>query len=632
MFKPNAGLIQYSDSTKFDIQHSLRIRENNYLSFTPASNEAVLTKCVFSAWIKKTKFTETANTYTFPIIFAGTAGIGTDYTMIALADGGTSSNCVRVFHDGNIRYKTDSMQRDPTSHFHLFVVIDTTLPDTQRAKIWINGIPQTTTMLNSGVSGNIRLNEAKIHYIGRISTTTTYYNEFYISEAHLICGTSTPVVTDFGRFIGNTWVPKRYNGPHGKNGCYLDFSNNSSVTALGYDAAGLTNLYTYSQTFNNAAWLTQIAPQDVMATTEGVITDPVGTLTAFKLTAGSGGYTVLYRTVTSTANTRHTASFYLKAGTGSTANLTLGDPSLYNAISTQINLTTGAITAASNTGNARDGYAKSVDAGNGWWRVIVSGIVDTTSTDIRTDLWVPLSSDIYAWGAQLQVGDVKEYVPTVATARTAPNHWTPNGMTNSLTTGVDYDWMVDTPTNNFATLNPIRPGASSFITLGSLKVDTGVSGTPNVVATLPLLSGSWYWEVVFTYSGGTATYMPGIENPDNSSQGYLYYSLDGNKYVNGSPSGYSVAYTTNDVIGIHYNPSANTLQFFVNGSAKPVITGVPAGYCPSIGDGSSTWSTTAYVNFGQAPLSSGATYYPSAGGYFKYAPPAGARALCTRNL
>jgi hypothetical protein len=37
-------------------------------------------------------------------------------------------------------------------------------------------------------------------------------------------------------------------------------------------------------------------------------------------------------------------------------------------------------------------------------------------------------------------------------------------------------------------------------------------------------------------------------------------------------------------------------------------------------------------NFGQAPLHASATYHASAGGFFRYAPPTGFKALCTANL
>lgn len=580
-----------------------------------------------------------ANTFTLSFWIKKTAG-SLEQCILAAFDGVTNSHfefsttdALRFFRAGSPYGTSTALFRDTNAWYHVVISVANSV-----ASIYVN---------NTLVSGPVAITVSPINnasytqYLGRYGQSSTLYLNGYLAEVIFVDGQAL-YPNSFGKLTNlNAWVPIKYQGTYGSNGYYLNFSDNSSVTALGYDAAGLTNLYTYSQLFDNAAWLTQVAPHNVTATAEGVVNDPVGTLTAFKLTAGSSGYTVLYRYVTSTANTRHTVSFYLKAGTGSTANLTLGDPSLYNAISTQINLTTGATTAASHTGNASGGYVKSVDAGNGWWRVIVSGIVDSTSTDIRTDLWVPLSSDIYAWGAQLQIGDVKEYVPTVATARTTPNHWTSNGMTSSLTAGVDYDWMLDTPTNNFCTFNTLNTGttvASSGNLYQNLSTTTGASNT----GTMVLFTGSWFWEITMTAVTNNALAvgvrqgnLPGVTACTNNPSG-VYYNCNGQQIIDGIYNTYGTAWSTTGpyILGVELNLTNNTVKFYLDGVVQPSLT-LPAnsyGWTPHVGFISASGSANVYMNFGQAPLSSGATYYPSAGGYFKYAPPAGAKALCTRNL
>jgi len=110
----------------------------------------------------------------------------------------------------------------------------------------------------------------------------------------------------------------------------LDFSSTKALdprvtfsrptTATYYDgitsAVAEQNLFTYSNTFNNAAWVA------TNATVASGVTDPSGGTTAFSLTANSANGT-LYQTLTLTA-TAYTVSFWIQRVTGTgTINLTL---------------------------------------------------------------------------------------------------------------------------------------------------------------------------------------------------------------------------------------------------------------------------------------------------------------------
>lgn len=76
------------------------------------------------------------------------------------------------------------------------------------------------------------------------------------------------------------------------------------------------------------------------------------------------------------------------------------------------------------------------------------------------------------------------------------NNWTANNI--SLTAGVNYDWMDDTPTNNHCTLNNLVAGAAN-ITKANLA-----SGTTAVRATFNALAINSYWEVTAGGSNVTA--------------------------------------------------------------------------------------------------------------------------------
>ena len=77
------------------------------------------------------------------------------------------------------------------------------------------------------------------------------------------------------------------------------------------------------------------------------------------------------------------------------------------------------------------------------------------------------------------------------------NNWTSSG--HSLTAGANYDWMEDTPTNNFCVLNNRNAGAAAAIGKAGLSTaTTAVRGTFNALAV------SSYWEVAAGASNMTA--------------------------------------------------------------------------------------------------------------------------------
>src|SRR5574343_1586111 len=86
------------------------------------------------------------------------------------------------------------------------------------------------------------------------------------------------------------------------------------------------------------------------------------------------------------------------------------------------------------------------------------------------------------------------------------NNWTASGI--SLTAGSTYDWMDDTPTNNFAVLNSLVPLASGVsISNGSLRASIGSpAGIKTVQASMAFLSsGKSYVEFLSNNSSDAAS-------------------------------------------------------------------------------------------------------------------------------
>lgn len=204
------------------------------------------------------------------------------------------------------------------------------------------------------------------------------------------------------------------------------------------------------------------------------------------------------------------------------------------------------------------------------------------------------------------------------------NNWT---LTNhSLTAGVNYDWMDDTPTNNFCVLNPLNKESPITTSKGNLELTTNVATLGQITASFGMSSGKWYWE--FTSSSGNNIEFIGIVNSlaslntftGGDANGWAYYRFNGQKYNNNSGVSYGSTWNNNDVIGVAFDADARELTFYINGVSQGVaFTGIAANtYFPSHGDGSGSAATSGDYNFGQRP--------------FAYTPPTGFKALCTANL
>jgi hypothetical protein len=227
------------------------------------------------------------------------------------------------------------------------------------------------------------------------------------------------------------------------------------------------------------------------------------------------------------------------------------------------------------------------------------------------------------------------------------NHWTSNNLTAT-------DQMIDTPTNNFCTMNTLSPNRSGLtFSEGNLKMagaDTGFFGTMGVS------SGKWYYEMHSTNAGGNNlnTSAVGIVHEDalhdtvdsSSNDGFQlfggvnkargYYGYAGNKLDEDSNDSYGAAFVTGDVIGVALNLDDREITFYKNNASQGVAF-------TSLGSGEwfplwQNWtSSVGVMNFGQD--SSFAGVKTAQGnqdgndiGDFYYAPPSGFLALCTKNF
>jgi hypothetical protein len=214
------------------------------------------------------------------------------------------------------------------------------------------------------------------------------------------------------------------------------------------------------------------------------------------------------------------------------------------------------------------------------------------------------------------------------------------------------DVTVDTPTNNFCTLNPISfpSGLVTHLRDGNLELLTTDSEYGAVPATFALTNGKWYWEIKVNASsdydriGLVGTEVPittsfdfGAANLGGGAKTNLSYkSNDGKTRKDGTDANYGNTYTSGDIIGVAYNADDGDIYFYKNGTVQNSGTAAYTNLdgltlMPAVGDGVGNAAGQYFCNFGN-PTFSISSGNADANGYgnFEYAPPSGYYALCTK--
>ena len=215
------------------------------------------------------------------------------------------------------------------------------------------------------------------------------------------------------------------------------------------------------------------------------------------------------------------------------------------------------------------------------------------------------------------------------------NHFSTSSMSSS-------DQKIDTPTNNFATYNGIWQSSGLSHSEGNLKQETPTvsQSYPIGVSTIPMTSGSWYFETYINLSSVSGA-VGIIVIPAGHGRSYndrVTYSNSGNKNVNGTSSSYGASWTTGDIIGCHYDADGGTVTFYKNGTSQGVAaTSVPNLDWLACTQGYTTGNGRYDINFGQngtfnGNVTAGGNSDANGIGDFKYTVPTGALALCTANL
>ena len=209
-----------------------------------------------------------------------------------------------------------------------------------------------------------------------------------------------------------------------------------------------------------------------------------------------------------------------------------------------------------------------------------------------------------------------------------------------------HDVMVDSPTNNFCTINKLDVFNSSITTTqGNLTIDNLGATTAKGTFEIPE-TGKYYFEVhIISQSGaiGDNVRMGIAEVHEDNSFSHTNdcrYISNGTKNVNGSNSSYGATIAVGDTVGVAINADDNEVTFFKNGASQGAIAYTinrSVIYVPFISNGSGSKTFDIGFNFGAdstfAGTETAATNTDETGtGVFNQAVPSGFSALCSVGL
>ena len=271
--------------------------------------------------------------------------------------------------------------------------------------------------------------------------------------------------------------------------------------------------------------------------------------------------------------------------------------------------------------------------------------------DDDSGIWIP-KQYTGSYPGQSAYLDFKDGANLGANAKGDDANWTEVNLAAA-------DQAVDTPTNNFCTLNPVYQAQGTkyhTVSNGGTFVTGNQSGTAwdGVAATIPLFKGKWYWEIKKNGAAAATNMLVGVGGIDEHLYNWrtlttittgakLLFSYNGGFYANAEGGGF--AYDDGDIISIALDQDNGGFYLRKNGAAW-TNSGDPASGSNLTGAQTTPWGTSIpafnvannvgglQLNFGGFDGFTVSSGNADANGYgnFEYAPPSGYYAICTKNL
>lgn len=247
--------------------------------------------------------------------------------------------------------------------------------------------------------------------------------------------------------------------------------------------------------------------------------------------------------------------------------------------------------------------------------------------EVYTSWWKPKLPDVPAWGTNGFWLDFEDSGNLGADVSGNGNNWTPVNLAAT-------DQMIDTPTNNFATLNPLQKSSGETTSQGNLETTSSSSYT-QIWGNFPVSSGKWYFEgIIYSYLNNFFPKIGVVRSegpfgyPNADAQGYLFIDRIPANTVGGVAFDADTGEVWVRTDATTWTPSLSSPGFAIpDWSAGDLLVAFQEGYTPS----------RVGLNFGQDSSFAGnktaqGNTDSNGNGDFFYPVPAGFLALCADNL
>ena len=228
-----------------NLTNSLRFRNSAsaYLSRTPTVAGS-RTTWTWSGWVKRGRLT----TGSIQGLFAG---VDSSSNTIVTGFRFTATDALELI-SYNTSYTgqivTTQVFRDPSAWYHLVAVYDTTQATAaNRTRIYVNGQQVTAFSTATYPSQNYNgfVNTTGLHVNGAaIFSGVIEHFDGYMDDIYFIDGQALEPYFFGNNDANGVWKPILYKGTYGTNGFYLNFSNTTSTTTLGFDSSPNGNNWT----------------------------------------------------------------------------------------------------------------------------------------------------------------------------------------------------------------------------------------------------------------------------------------------------------------------------------------------------------------------------------------------------
>jgi hypothetical protein len=545
------------------IEQSLRFTGTQNLTKTMAAGA----ETTFSCWVKIANLAQTS-----AMTFIG-AGIGTNYVQLYWEGatyetlGADNSNTSFAF--------TSNKLRDPSAWYHLVYV--RTSSDT---KIYINGAEASYRTSGSGSNGAL---SSTTFAIGSYANGTGKF-EGYMAEVYFVESVKQP--SDFGKYNEDgVWVPQDYTGTYGTNGFHLTFDS-SQANGIGHDSSGNGNNFTASG-FDEG----DVALYSKDLFTNASTATPNYNTTDKTFLASNGADKAFDGSPSTQASTTYSPNtgtwIIFRPSTAIVANSSVQVRTYYNETITVNEVDTGLSNPSSST---------------------------ISTVDISSALTFPVTIQT--------IGLRGNSTGSLSEARVFQIIVDGTVLVDNTDNDIDY---LDTPTNNYAVLNPLLGRSASLnFEHANLRAQFGGGGSHAGMAGfgMPGSSGKYYWEVTLKEQkeGGLGIVSEDFDleagntsfgtDTANGGQGWEWIVSEGRRDNNNVETNNShTVPNVGDTIGFLLDTDAGTCTIEINGVAQTAGNGAEYTNIPTdktiypyfrlggaSGDANLDW------NFGQMPF------------------------------